>query len=710
MRRSWSLVALAFVAGSASSASAQVHRDGAADVPAAAAVGGPGVLGSESPELRALRLSELEVFAHVEPLVDLGDVATAFGLPPDAVTTEAPPAGTPLPRDTSPRDLSWLSGLALPDIPVRWDDRVVRYLEFFRDDPRGRSIIRSWMQRTERYGPMIRRTLREEGLPEDILYLAMIESGFDPRARSEVGAVGLWQFMSRTGEEYGLEQTHWVDERMDPVESTRAGAHYLLALYRRLGTWELAFAAYNMGYGGLLRAMRKYGTNDYWLLARTEAAIPFETSLYVAKIMACAIAGRNGARFGLAELTREGTSTFDEVEVPGGTQFALIARAAETTADELRRLNPMYRRDRVTPSATTVRVRVPANAAERFRHRWPTVRPGRAAHVPYVVRFGEDLAAVAHRFRTNERTLRDVNQLEDHTRVSAGFDLMVPATPARDERPSEPPVVPIPRARFDLVGTTRVFYRVVRGDRLDEIARFFRVSTEHVREWNAIDPRAQLQDGIYLQLFVPRELDLSRAVVLTESEVRPLVVGSEEFFQHHLEQEGRVRIRHRVASGDTLSSIAQRYGLSIASMSRINLIPRDTVLALGQELVVYTLPERLSPEQRAELGITLRPRGGAAGAAGSPASASPETAEAEGAAPTAPDATAEPATAEPATEPTTESPTSAPTATDADGDVLDDEADDDEARRLERAADDRGPSEGQPVEGAARAQATDATP
>lgn len=557
--------------------------------------------GSESEELRALRLAELEIFPpHAEPLVDLSQLDRGLGLMPGSLTSVVPP-GEPEVATGRASDLSWLEGLTLPDIPIRWDDRVIRYLEFFREDPRGRALIRGWMQRMERYGPMIRRTLRAEELPEDILYLAMIESGFDPRARSDAGAVGLWQFVARTGQEYGLEQTHWVDERMDPEASTHAGARYLAALHARFGTWELAFAAYNMGYGALLRSMRKYGTNDYWRLSRLEAALPYETSLYVAKIMACAIVGRNLERFGLGDLAREEAITWDEVEVPGGTTLAQIARAAESTVEELRRLNPALRRDRVPPGREHASVRIPSGRGASFAERWSRVRPGRAAHVPYVLRMGEDLAAVAHRFRTTEAALRELNALAEGDVVRPGFDLMVPAVPPREPRYETPPVVVVPPRTFAYEGRRRVFYRVTRGDRLPEIARFFGVSVSEVRQWNEVDPRATLQDGLFLQLFVPAQFDTSRAVVLTPEEVRILVMGSEEFYEHHVRQEGRVRLRYRVREGDTLTTIANRFGISVGSVCRINVMPRDAVLAIGQELIVYTSPDRVPAELRGQI-------------------------------------------------------------------------------------------------------------
>lgn len=556
----------------------------------------PLVAGEETEELRSLRLAELEIFATEQPLLDLGSVADIEGVVPSALTTEGPEIIETAGASATGRDLSWLRGLTLPDIPVRWDDRVIRYLEFFRDDPRGRSLIRGWMARVERYGPMIRQALRSQGMPEDLLYLAMIESGFDPRARSDAGAVGLWQFVSRTGEEYGLAQDHWVDERMDPEEATVAGARYLEALHARFGTWELAFAAYNMGYGALLRAIRKYDTNDYWALSHLEAGLPFETSLYVAKVTACAIVGRNLERFGLGDLEHEAPLAWETIQVPGGTQLSLVARAASTTVEQIRILNPAFRRDRVPPGHDEVAIRIPASASEGFATRWERIRPRHPAHRSYVVRFGETFAQVAHRFGTTEHALRELNELGDNDEVHAGFPLMVPAVEPHDEAVAEGTVVAVPDATFSYTDRRRVFYRPSRSDRLIDIARFFGVTVDELRTWNTIDPAATLQEGMFLQLFVPPSVDLAQAVVITPDQVRVLTVGSEEFFEYQVEQEGRVRLRYRVREGDTLSGIGARFGIAVGSLCRINLVPRDAVLRVGQEMIVYTTPEHVPQE------------------------------------------------------------------------------------------------------------------
>ena len=271
--------------------------------------------------------------AEGTPLIDRGDPeVVASGMPP------SPALVAPTP-DVA-RDLSWLRRLTMPDVPVRWDARVVRYLEFYKNNPRGRSMVAGWIKKSGRYGGAIRRILRENNLPEDILWLSLVESGFDPTIHSPAGAAGLWQFMPEGARIYGLAVDRWVDERLDPERSTLAAARYLADLHTRFGSWELAFAAYNMGYGGLLASIRKYNTNDFWELSRLESGMPLETALYVPKIVAIAIVARNRAIFGVDDVELDPAASFDKVSVRPGVSLQSVALAAGTSTDKLARSQP----------------------------------------------------------------------------------------------------------------------------------------------------------------------------------------------------------------------------------------------------------------------------------------------------------------------------------------------------------------------------------
>ena len=219
-----------------------------------------------------------------------GDVAAEVRSPPPAGRGDGA---------TPPPDSEWLRSLKLPDLPVRWDAQVLRYLDYFKNDPKGHAVMAGWLRRAGRYRDLFEKTLERQGLPKDLLYVAMVESGFDTGARSRVGAGGIWQFMPGAARAYGLEVSYWVDARRDPERAVDAAARYLKDLYVRFGSWQLVFAAYNAGYGAVLRSITTYNTNDFWELSRHESGLPWESSIYVPKIMAAAIVGHNLAAFGL---------------------------------------------------------------------------------------------------------------------------------------------------------------------------------------------------------------------------------------------------------------------------------------------------------------------------------------------------------------------------------------------------------------------------
>ncbi len=513
--------------------------------------------GEESPELAALRALEAEL-AEQRGLVDS---------PP-------PP---------------WMARLRVPDLPVHWNERVARLVDFFRRNTAGRSLASAWLRRLAHHGDLVRRRLRAAGVPEDLVYVAMVESGFDPRARSPAGAVGMWQFVAPTAREYGLRIDHWVDERRDIVASTDAAARYLGDLKRRLGSWELALAAYNMGYGALLKSIRRYNTNDFWALARLEAALPYETAQYVTRILAMAVVGHNADRFGFSGLEDIAPLRLVAVEVPGGVSLRALARAAGMPLEALHALNAALRRGRTPPGRDPWPLWLPAQREAEFRTRWARMRPNQPPLRSYVVRFGETLSEVARRFGTTVNKLRKLNEIPrgGEARVGFGTVLVVPDVPPRPRPESERPLVPVPADVSGPEGHRRVFYRVVPGDSLSEVARFFGLTVEDLLKWNHLDPRARLLPGLLLQIFVPPEVDLERALVWREGEVEVLVVDGERFHERLQQLAGRRRIRHTVRKGETLSGIARRYGLRLADLARINRISPRERLREGQHIIVY---------------------------------------------------------------------------------------------------------------------------
>lgn len=580
-----------------------------------AIAGQPARLAKESPELAQMRELDRALFPTAHPkhealvaegtvLVDTeGPRRELTGLPAAGLVVPEP-AGAKL--ESSPRDLSWLKQLEMPTLPVRFDARVVRYLEVYKNDPRGRAMVQSWIKRSGRYGGMIRRVLREQGLPEDIVWLALVESGFEPTSHSPAGAAGLWQFMPDGARIYGLTVDRWLDERLDPERSTLAAARYLSDLHKRFGSWELAFAAYNMGYGGLQSAIKKYNTNDFWELAKLEAALPLETSLYVPKIIAMSIVARNKAVFGCDNVELDPAVTFDHVAVRSGVPLRALAIAAGAPETELESLNPQLLALRAPPlplgskADTSFTVRVPAGVGPKAAKSLSSALGKEPKLERVALRWGESLDELAAQRGVRRSTLKELNGIRGGEVVRPGTVLFVPTQPeagVRAEKAADKPVVVVPAGvPTRLAGKKRSFFRVVSGDLPAEVALALGVTLADLLAWNALDRGATLHEGMTLQVFVEPTKVLKNALLVDESEVRPLVVGTDAFFAHFEAQKGRKRVLVTAREGDTLAAIGKKHGLSGGMMERINGRGRNTALRAGETVVVY-VPESAAPQK-----------------------------------------------------------------------------------------------------------------
>src|SRR6478752_6866605 len=388
--------------------------------------------GKDDPDLRSLRDAERVLFPRPLEGLELGfSFAPSNAVGPE-VDASGLPSGTASASQSSDgaasSDASWLRSLSQPDLPTRYDERVVRYLRFYRDTAAGRSIARAWAKKSGRFVPAVKAELARAGLPTDLVWLSLIESGHNPSISSPAGAAGLWQFMPDAARSYGLVVDRWVDERLDPERSTQAAVRYLSDLYRRFGSWELSMAAYNMGYGGLSRSVRKFNTNDFWELARYEAGIPWETTLYVPKILATAVLMNNRRAFGLDGVVPDPAERFDVVVVGPSVPLSEIARVVGSTPASLEAQNPQYLAGRTPPAAPgaprgSYRVRVPEGSAKGFL-------PARVAVddelESYVVRSGETVERIARARGTSERDLREKNRVAADEVLAPGTVLLVP--------------------------------------------------------------------------------------------------------------------------------------------------------------------------------------------------------------------------------------------------------------------------------------------
>jgi membrane-bound lytic murein transglycosylase D len=463
-----------------------------------------------------------------------------------------------------------------------------------------------WLKRSGRYRDAIRKTFAKKGVPEDLVWLAMVESGFEPTARSPVGALGMWQFMPETGKVYGLSQDRWADQRIHVQSATEAAADFLADLYRRFGSWELAMAAYNMGYGGITQVVKKYNTNDYFALSKLEGSLPWETTLYVPKILSCAIVSKNLAKFGFAGVAIDPPIAADEVRVPSGTPLASVAQAAGVKPKEVEALNPELRAQRTPPGepGSLYVVRVPAGKGPECAEKLAKAAGKGETADRYVVKVGESISDIAESHRVLPSKLVELNAIAPGEVLHGGTVLLVPKSDdaqkgdnKRDvtKRP-ERPVVVVPADVFVYPDRTRVFYKVKAGDAVDKLAETFGVTLDELRRWNTIDLRARLLEGMTLQVFVrdPKVLDQARA--LAEPDVDVVVSGSEAFFAH-FEEKGRKRIVVSAKAGDTLEAIGKRHGVTAKLMERINRRAKDEPLREGESVVLYVPPSDPTPSR-----------------------------------------------------------------------------------------------------------------
>jgi peptidoglycan lytic transglycosylase D len=381
--------------------------------------------------------------------------------------------------------------------------RVQWYLEFFQG--RGRERMGIWLNRMQRYEPMIRERLAREGMPGDLVYLAMIESGFSNTATSRARAVGMWQFMKGTAKYYDLRVDSWVDERRDPFKATDAAARHLRDLNQRFGSVYLAAAAYNAGSGRVSRGLRRLRPDDseasldaaFFRLYDTRL-LRRETKDYVPKLIAAALIAKEPARYGFTVTSAE-PLVHDSIVVPTMTGLDVIARLADTTVAVIREMNPQFLRV-ATPPANASVVRLPAGRGPQTVAAYAELPPEkRVTFVEHFVARGETMGGIARKYRVSSRLLADANPKVNPRRLRIGQRLIVPTGGAISSSMARRMADPVPAA-----GTNRSgYHRVKRGETLSGIADEYGVSQRDLRRWNKLDARGRIRAGQRLRVAPP---------------------------------------------------------------------------------------------------------------------------------------------------------------------------------------------------------------
>ena len=307
-------------------------------------------------------------------------------------------------------------------IPLDLTDPVLSFVHYFSTD-RGREILLAGFRRSGRYRTLIQRIFSEEGVPQDLIYLAQAESGFLPRAVSNKQAVGMWQFIAGTGSRYDLVRTPVLDERLDPEKATRAAAKYLKDLYARYGDWYLAMAAYNCGEGNVDRAVERTGYSDYWELLKRRA-LPRETAAYVPIIVAMTIMAKNPKDYGLENLDLDPPVEYENIQLTAATNLDLLADAALQPVSTIRDLNPALL---TTVAPAGFQIHVPKGAAQTTLAALETVpAPNRNAWRLHHVMAGDTLATIAQSYHTTAERIVAANNSADS--LEAGDVLLIPAS------------------------------------------------------------------------------------------------------------------------------------------------------------------------------------------------------------------------------------------------------------------------------------------
>ncbi len=439
---------------------------------------------------------------------------------------------------------------------MRRIDKFIRYFQ-----TKGRDRFEIWLARSGKYSDIMRGILAQYGMPGDLVYLALIESGFSPQAYSVARAAGPWQFIARTGRRYGLRVDWWADERRDYEKSTHAAASYLRDLYGMFDSWPLAAAAYNAGEGRIMRAVSRYKTEDFAKLIRYRY-IPRETKDYVPKMLAALTIAKDPEKYGFGDVQYQEPLEFDKVVIPGGTDLAAVGRIIGVHRDFLKELNPELKRFCTPPNKETYLVRLPKGFAPIAVERMEEIRSeAKVTFLLHKVRKKETLTSLAQVYNTPLSSLKEMNGLR-RTSLRRITRLIIPVTGLSEEASVpgtkvSPDKLKLAHMRADERYRRGRRIRVRRGDTLWRIARRSGVSVKALARANRMRTSSILRAGSVIR--IPGGTYRSGK-------------GT----------------RHVVRRGDTLWRIARKYGVTVKQLARRNHMRSGQTLRTGRVLQIPT--------------------------------------------------------------------------------------------------------------------------
>jgi membrane-bound lytic murein transglycosylase D len=450
------------------------------------------------------------------------------------------------------------------DLPLMMTDQVAGYISYFSN--RGRGNFERAFARSGRYHDMMVRILKQEGVPQDLIYLAQAESGFQPTAVSRAGARGIWQFMGSRAKGYGLQRSMWVDDRQDPEKSTRAAARHLRDLYAQFGDWYLAMAAYNSGPGTVQAAVKRTGYADFWELYRRNV-LPKETRNYVPIILAVTIMTKNLSQYGFDDVSMDEPTAFDTVTVNYPVDLRLVADCVNATPVELQQLNPSLLR-LSTPKDNAFELHLPAGSKQQYETAIAAIPAGMRLWWRYpTVHSGDTLASLARAYHATAKSIAEANQI-DGTELETGARVIIPVAPSKH---------PVSDTATYARRITR--YKVRKGDTVQTVAENFGVSAQMIRHWNGLRGDS-LHGRTVLALHLPATPTGESAAAAsrpvkhtpktTQTASAKVPTGKSAATVDEDSPEQASVLHHKVKSGETLYSIATTYKTTVAALKRSN--------------------------------------------------------------------------------------------------------------------------------------------
>jgi len=444
------------------------------------------------------------------------------------------------------------------DFPVVVNKQVEMYLQLFQG--RQKKYFKRWLARSGRYMPLIHRELEKAGLPKDLAYLAMIESGFNQRAYSRARAVGMWQFMRATGRDYHLQVDSYVDERRDALKSTQAAVAYLKDLYQMFGDWHLAVAAYNGGPGKIGNGLKRYKADSFWKLAE-KRYLRLETKRYVPKLIAAIIIGKEPEKYGFENIVYEKPMQYDSIEVVPGMSIDALALITGGSKSELRLLNQELKTDKTPLNRSDYIANIPKGsgslAKKNMSRLHSVVKTGYKTHI---TKQNETLAAICKKYKINTTTLLKVNNLRSG-KLRQGQRLRIPYSLV------DYMLLPENGSAIAHARDSLVLHTIKRGETISKIATKYSVPRELIAEWNGLKNIHSIRAGQRLALYIVDHGSETtgtggKKARANRATGNPIVLAETKKILS-VDTDGKNSFSwYRVRSGDTLWKISRRFNTS----------------------------------------------------------------------------------------------------------------------------------------------------